>query len=65
MAGSNNRNTYYHRFIKEHPNLILPEKITADFLNEIYSNQYSERTILNYAYDLDLFFKFLFLLIDF
>lgn len=59
MAGSNNRNTYYHRFIKEHPNLILPEKITADFLNEIYSNQYSERTILNYAYDLDLFFKFL------
>lgn len=54
-----NRNTYYHKFIKEHQNLVLPESITADFINEIYSNQYSEKTILNYAYDMDLFFKFL------
>lgn len=54
-----NRNTYYYKFIKKHPNMILPEEIIADFMNEIYSNQYSEKTILNYAYDLDLFFRFL------
>ena len=53
------RKTYYDKFTKEHPNLLLPETITADFINEIYGNQYSEQTILNYAYDLDLFFKFL------
>lgn len=53
------RNTYYHKFMKEHSNLLLPEAITADFINEIYGNQYSEKTILNYAYDLDLFFRFL------
>lgn len=53
------RKTYYDKFIKDHQNLILPASITADFINEIYGNQYSEQTILNYAYDLDLFFRYL------